>query len=205
MPNEKIIEDFYSNYKDFRANPFVSYINGKQNYKLLRKYGLTKKNKLLDWGCGENWFVNSNKPNKWIGYDKYKMWDRYDGIFDFITLWGVLEHLPNPVEELQELTNFMKKDSKIVLKTVTTESNIPFQYKPPEHLVYWNYKSMEILFKKAGLKLIEYKPYEMIQDSDVYLNILLRTVPKKYKELITHQLPKYVHVPTNEVIVIGEK
>jgi len=64
---------------------------------------------------------------------------------------------------------------------------------------------MEKLFSLAGLKILEYQAYEMIQDSDVYLLCVLRTIPEKYKSKIYHRLPRYVLVPTNKIFVVGEK
>ena len=46
----------------------------------------------------------------------------------------------------------------------------------------------------------------MFQDKTVYMNILLRNVHEKYKELVDfNKLPDLVEIPTNEVFVVFEK
>ena len=45
----------------------------------------------------------------------------------------------------------------------------------------------------------------MIQNRDVYMNIILRTVPDKYKVLVQYyELPNKVEIPTNEAMVITQ-
>ncbi len=128
--------------------------------------------------------------------------------FDFITLWGVLEHLHDPLSTIQTLQNLLTKTGKIAITTIDSEGIIPYYYKPIEHLSYWTLKSFEILFEKCNLELISHEPYVMFQRAEIYLDRLLSRTPNDYKQAFSEaltRLPKYVEVPTNEVFVIAQQ
>lgn len=212
MPFNKELEEYYSNYSDFRAEDTVLRKNSARNIRYLYKFGLNKRKKLLDFGCGKNMFTAETPSAQWFGFDKYLNADNGNLLkeyqsrsWDFITLWGVLEHLVDPIETLHKLSDHLESKGKMALTTVTTEADIPIRYKPPEHVTYWNRKSIEVLFSRINLRVIDFRSYKMIQKSDVYLECVLRTVPGNYKKRIINQLPEYVEVPTNEIIVVGEK
>lgn len=211
MPSPEQMDRFYRDYFNFRAEITVVEKNALRNIDHLKKFGLTSKSRLLDFGCGENAFVREGKTKNWFGYDYYQKPNEqgiseYSGQnWDFITLWGVLEHLVNPRDQIQMLAGSLNTRGILALTTVTTESTIPYQFKPPEHVTYWTKKSIKVLFSAAGLSILEYKNYKMIQKADVYLKCVLRTVPEKFQKKISHTLPEYIEVPTNEIFVIGVK
>lgn len=90
------------------------------------------------------------------------------------------------------------------MTTIYIEGEIPFQYKPPEHTLYFTKQSLKELAAAAGLSILSFDNYKMKQNSDVYLSILLRTMPDEYKKLVCHKMPEFVEVPTNEVrLVLG--
>ena len=210
MPTEDILQNFYSNYYDIRQEADVSRKNAVKNINRLKKYGITKSDiHLLDIGCGGNYFTEYG-TDRWMGYDKFikdeiDIEDFEEYTWDFVTIWGTLEHITNPVELFKSLYKCMNDKAKIIFRVLTIESSIPYRYKPPEHVTYWTRKAIDILFEKTGFKLLECEPYTMIQNSDVYLECVLRTVPEEYKKLIYHRLPEFIEVPTNELYAIGEK
>ncbi|MDI6735204.1 MAG: class I SAM-dependent methyltransferase [bacterium] len=210
LPTKKELDNFYSNYTDIRAEDSILKMNALRNIQALSSHGLTNENKLLDFGCGKNIFVKSGNSPHWWGYDKYapqgpQMITDYHEKWDFITMWGILEHLSKPKETMKQLITILKEGGKLALTTVTVESTIPYQHKPLEHLMYWTRVSIEKLFELIGLKVKEYIPYWMFQKSDIYLSLVLRTVPEEIKSNIYHKLPEVVFVPTNEIFVVGEK
>lgn len=202
--------DYFSKYKDFRADNEALKKTAVKKIKDLEKYGITKKNKLLDYGCGKNLFVKEANTNNWFGYDKYASFqdsmikDYHRQQWDFITLWGVLACLSDPVNTMKELVACLKKEGKFIFSDIWIEGPIPFQYRY-EHVTYWTLKAVEILFNKIGLKIIDHHPYKMIQKTNIYLECVLRTVPEEYMAKIYHDLPEYIEVPTNEIFVVGLK
>ena len=207
MPNEEELKDFYLNYTNSRARKDVVKKNAEKNIRYLGTNGLSKKNRLLDFGCGDNFFIQQGNSENWFGFDKYTQPLMPPGKFDFITLWGVLEHLINPVETLEYLVQKLNKNGKIILTTVGTETGINYQYKVPEHVTWWSENAIEILFEKVGLKLKEKSEYKMFQDPQVYLDCVLNAgkVPIELQKQINISVSKYIYVPTNEIFVIGEK
>ena len=62
--------------------------------------------------------------------------------------------------------------------------------------------------KKIGLEILEYNPYIMIQNSEVYIERLISRTPEKYREsfrIAINTLPEYIEIPTNEVFIVGRK
>jgi len=215
IPSLAQLKDFYSTYNDIRAAPDVVKLNGERNLKLLGNYGYRNSKTLLDFGTGEADFVDIAGKNC-FGIDfkstsKARVFSNLTDLpikkHEFITLWGVLEHLANPLETLLELGEYIKSKGIIAITTVDAEGAIPYYYKPVEHLTYWTKSSFEYLFEQAGIKLIEYKPYNMLQRSEIYVDRLLSRTPSEYKSAFDEGisvLPKYIEVPTNEIFVVGQ-
>ena len=219
MPTEECLSGFYNQYYDIRARDIVSKKNAVRNLNFLKKdFMIDSQSEILDYGCGNNMFIEACREEKIsnsFGYDQYIVecdnkqmsWDHaIKKKWDMITLWGVLEHLTSPVDVLLELKAMLLKTGLIALTTIYIDGYIPFQYKPPEHTLYFTKQSIEELAAAAGLSIVSFEHYKMKQSSDVYLSILHRTMPDKYKKLIYHKMPDFVEIPTNEIrLVLGIK
>ncbi len=209
MPTETQFSFFYSDYSDPRASDVIIETNAKRNINLLSEFGLTKDSRLLDYGSGKGAFCSIGKSSNWVNFDPYTNNNSPDLIdnksYNWITMWGVLEHIPDPLKTINLLSNSLVINGCIALTTISIELKIPFQYKPPEHVTYWTKMAIECLFSKNGMIIICYENYVMKQKSDIYLKAILRTVPSSYKDKIYHDLPDIVEVPTNEIILIAKK
>jgi hypothetical protein len=209
MPSKKDLDSFYSNYSDLRASDNnVLEKNSKRIYnKIKLKYGLTKSSNLLDFGSGKNSFLTGNLPNNFKSYDPYTFNNDKNlltkNTYDYITFLGVLEHLTEIKKTICHLMSLLKKNGILIITTVDINQVIPFRYKPPEHTIYFTHAAIIELFK--GFKILEYSPYFMVQNSDIYLEILHRSMPNKYKKLIYNNLPQIVEIPTNEVFIVIKK
>ncbi len=200
MPSEETLAKFYGHYSDHLQSEPVARLNALKNASDLL---LTPDTTVLDFGCGANIFARTI-PNA-IGEDRYTPSARGTGKFDYITMWGVLEHLTDPFDELCGLYQRLEDKGRIALTTVSIETPIPYRHKPPEHTLYFTRAAIAALADRCGFRVVEYRPYRMMQDSDVYLDTLLRTMPDEYQAAVTHSMPKYVEIPTNEVFVVMEK
>ena len=215
MPTKQSLQDFYSQYHDIRASIAVTKRNAIRNLQdIQKKLSITSGSNILDYGCGNNQFVQACRDSGYensYGYDQFVEYVdestriTWEGViekkWDMITLWGVLEHLTDPAETLLTLKKMLNTNGIIILTTIYTEGFIPFRYKPPEHTLYFTKKSLEKLSDVVGLEILLFNDYVMEQDSKIYLSILLRTVPDKYKKLIHSELPDFVEIPTNEVLL----
>ena len=209
MPTKKKINSFYSNYSDIRAsNNLVLEKNARRIYKYLKiNYKVNKKSNLLDYGSGKNSFVEGNKPNFFKSYDPYTSNNDekllIKNSYDVITFLGVLEHLTDVRKTCTYLFSLLKKGGILVITTIDINQIIPFRYKPPEHTIYFTKSSIFKLFK--GHKILEYKPYRMIQDSKIYINILHRSMSNVHKKLNYNIMPKFIEIPTNEIFTVIQK
>lgn len=215
-PTDNELQAFYEDYSDIRARHDVVQKNAKKNIGLLKEFGFNHHSKVLDYGTGNGDFVTIAGENcfgidlKTTDTDRvFRKIELLPNIkFDFICLWGVLEHLNNPVKVIGELSTLINPGGKIVITTIDAEGIIPYYYKPIEHLTYWTKKSFEILFQANNLQKIHSRPYMMYQAKDIYVDRLLSRTPDIYKkafESAVANLPDYVEVPTNEIFIIAQK
>ena len=214
LPGPDELQCFYDGYRDIRAAREVVRRNAVRQLALLREtLDLTPRSSILDYGCGSNSFVEicrSAGLEDSFGFDPYagdstatgRIGDPGIRRWDLITLWGVLEHLRDPLGTLRELALWQPPEAWLVLTTIDREASIPYQYKPPEHLYYFTRDALRRMATLAGYRLVRFEPYRMEQLADVYLDILLRTVPPGYRAHIHHDLPRLVEVPTNEALVL---
>lgn len=216
QPSESQLREFYSTYSDIRASSDVVRKNAVRNINSLKSFGYDSSKTILDFGTGAGDFVDIAGDHCFgIDFNRVKKERCFASLselpltsFDFVTLWGVLEHLPDPLKTFSEVLNVLGPSGFVIITTVNAEGLIPYYYKPVEHLTYWTKPAISVLFEKLGLELIVYKPYEMIQRADVYIDRVLSRMPIDYRSSfseVASALPKYINVPTNEVYVVGKR
>lgn len=216
VPTSSQLKKFYATYNDIRAPADVILINAINNLKLLSTYGYSKDKSMLDFGTGDGTFVDV-AGDKCYGIDFKEtnqprvfknLIDLPIQNFEFITMWGVLEHLENPIKTLLELKKILKPGGILALTTVYAEGQIPYHYKPVEHLTYWTIDSFSYIFNRVGLDILRHSPYYMSQRSEIYLDRLLARTPNEYKSafnVVKKELTQYIEIPTNEIIIIVRK
>ena len=95
-------------------------------------------------------------------YDKFYARDHsvFDKSFDFITLTEVLEHLCDPVFELERLVSILKSKGILAVMTQTLTQDIDFDswyYKnDPSHIGFYNKKSLTDLAAILGLEITQF-------------------------------------------------
>ncbi len=178
-------------------------------YQTVKKYSLALKlrlitflNKspgsLLDIGAGTGEFLKLAKDNGWEVYgvepnEKARAFSSEKGIdseisiddlegkqFDVVTLWHVLEHLPDLKETISKIETFVKPGGTLIVAVPNFRSFDAKYYKEfwaaydvPRHLWHFSRTSMQKLFS-GEMKLLKIKP--MIFDS-FYVSLL----SEKYK------------------------
>ncbi len=216
IPTKQELFSFYSNYSDIRADEKIVKRNASLNLKKLEKLGLNKQSKILDFGCGRGDFIEVAGKNCFaldlIEKAHPRIFQSVEQLphkkFNFITLWGVLEHLNDIESTMSLLSSLLDNNGYIVITTVNAEGIIPYYHKPPEHLTYWTQESLKILAKSIQCKIVEISDYSMFQRNDIYFNRLLSRTPNNYSKIIleyTSYLPEILTVPTNELFIILKK
>jgi 2-polyprenyl-3-methyl-5-hydroxy-6-metoxy-1,4-benzoquinol methylase len=202
-------EHFYEKYyKDLETN------SKKQQYEYLNFYNkidqierrIGKKGKILDVGCSFGFFLDAARQRGWAvagvelsPYAAAYATQRFglsivnksildaefaENSFDVITMWYVIEHLPDPKQVLRCLRNLLKEDGMLVVSTPNVKSyQAKFQGKkwrmwiPPEHVLYFSPETMKQLCKPCNLEIIDYEtalPYEKYLRSIKLYNLLDR-------------------------------
>jgi 2-polyprenyl-3-methyl-5-hydroxy-6-metoxy-1,4-benzoquinol methylase len=150
---------------------------------LRRKYRLrfSKETKVLDIGCAGGAFLRAAQslglsavgvePSKWLGeYARSKHGlEVYTGTlfdhpfpeasFDVVTLWDVIEHVPDPSSELKEVYRILKPEGLLVvnypdfgsLASMIMGKKWPFLLSV--HLVYYTRKTIRRQLAKAGFRV----------------------------------------------------
>ena len=143
-------------------------IMGKERVKLLQKF--KKKGKLLDYGCGNAWFLQTAKryyecygyePS--LNYDEeiskknsIKIFKQINNLskykFDIITLFDVIEHVEQPKDILNWCHQRLNKNGIMLIYTPNFQSlgfylmrenqNLAI---PPLHLTYFHHKTIKRL------------------------------------------------------------
>ncbi len=104
-----------------------------------------------------------------------------DRKFDVITMWHVLEHVPNLFECLDQLKQILKQRGKLIIAVPNFKSYDAEYYKEywaaydvPRHLWHFSQKSIHTLFESIEMKVVKVHP--MKYDS-YYVSLL----SEKYK------------------------
>jgi len=173
---------------------------------LLKK--ISKNKNHLDIGCGTGEFLNACKnsgfktegiePSKLAREQAIKNYnlsvthntelDQFKSSqFDTISMWHVLEHIPELNKTIREFNRILNKNGKVIIAVPNHNSWDAKYYKEywagwdtPIHLWHFSKLSIEKIFKIHDFKLIEKKP--MLFDS-YYVSLLseeFKTGKKKY-------------------------
>lgn len=155
---------------------------------------------ILDIGCGTGDFLSACLQKKWyvfgiephngariIAQQKIKSNNIYNSIetleqqkpsqkFDVITLWHVLEHIPNLNYYIKSLKRLLQPNGILIIAVPNFLSFDAHYYKSfwaaydvPRHLWHFSPKAIKLLFKKVDLHVVAIWP--MIYDS-FYISLL---------------------------------
>lgn len=174
-------------------------------YKLARVYTLRSKRRLieritttkglLDIGCGTGHFIRHCADHGWnvtgvepddkarematTGYS-FSVYQDINDLeeekFAIITLWHVLEHLPDLNVTLQKLKSLLLPDGKIIIAVPNYPAYEERKFKEewaaydvPRHLYHFNQKSMKKLIDKHGMKVDRIHPMKL---DSYYISLL---------------------------------
>ena len=181
----------YISHTDSKRNLFekayhlVRSISLKKKLNLINSFSSEEK-KLLDVGCGtgdfletaqqNNWQVSGIEPNKQARAIANKKTDNSvfeieqllkfeSNSFDVITLWHVLEHLPNLDDHIAVFKKLLKPNGTLIIAVPNHESYDAKYYKQfwaaydvPRHLWHFNRDSITKLVSKYSFQVIKVKP-----------------------------------------------
>ncbi len=178
-------------------------INISQKY--TRISNLKKPGNILDYGCGtadflahckiHNWNITGIEPNE----NARKVASEKNGIlplpeleiknlkpnsFDLITLWHVLEHVPNLNERIEDFKTLLKDDGVLLIAVPNAMAWDATHYKDfwaawdlPRHLYHFTPKSLDSVFARHQLTKLVNLPMKF----DAFYICLLSEQYKKNK------------------------
>jgi SAM-dependent methyltransferase len=148
--------------------------------------------RVLDIGCGDGAFLQSLKSRGWHVYGtetsaagcaiarakgisvhegELASADFPDGFFDVITLWHVLEHIPDPVVELKRIRRMLKDDGALVVEVPNSDSPTLqfcggqwYGLDVPRHLQHFSPSTLQALLYSAEFQ-IDKRQYVHLFDS----------------------------------------
>jgi 2-polyprenyl-3-methyl-5-hydroxy-6-metoxy-1,4-benzoquinol methylase len=154
---------------------------------------------ILDIGAGTGDFLSVAKENGWhtIGVepsDKAKAIAKQKGVsfvgetseleshsFDVISMWHVLEHVPDLDEQLKELKRLLKPKGTLIIAVPNFKSfdakyygKFWAAYDVPIHFWHFSKKAIKMLFEKEEMKLVKVLPMKF---DSFYVSLL----SEKYK------------------------
>lgn len=187
-----IIDKIYQVVKKYTLNKKLQLINSFQ----------TESKNILDVGCGTGDFLEICNSNNWnvVGVEPnesarklaikklnasskiYKdIFELEHEQFDVITLWHVLEHVPDLDAYILQLKKLLKPKGVLIVAVPNYKSYDALYYKQfwaafdvPRHLWHFSQKSIQLLFSKEKLEVVKTLPMKF---DSFYVSLL----SEKYK------------------------
>ena len=177
-------------------------VSVRRKLRLLKPYQ-SKQSLLLDVGAGTGFFLRAAKKRGWTVtgiepnptarnlanlkhpnsvLDASALHTLPENSFDVITLWHVLEHLPNLEDDIIKLQKLLKPNGRIVVAVPNYNSFDALYFKSfwaaydvPRHLWHFSQQSISILFSKVQMKLDATRPLVMDSFYVSFLSNKLKT------------------------------
>ena len=183
--------DDYISHTERNVSIFDSLYRQARNYTLRWKHELIRTtspaNTLLDFGCGTGEFlefmqhrgyivkgVEPSEKARTLAIRKLSIHNIYPSLeevnsqFANITLWHVLEHIPDLNQTIEHLKSLLTPDGTIFIAVPNLNSwdskhykNFWAAYDTPRHLWHFTQQSIPTLLKKHRLRLIGTKPMKL--------------------------------------------
>lgn len=218
IPSEEEILEYYSNYpigygmdSGITRNRINEALDEFENYRAT--------NKMLDVGCGPGLFLIEAKKRGWevygteytekqVAYLKEKEIVAIKGkltnqsfkseTFDVIISSEVIEHINNPIEEMQQFYRLLRKGGLVYITTPNFNALERFLLRGnyslieyPEHLCYYTPSTLHLLLALSGFKKVR------IRTSGISIAQIKRSLSRKKK---MKQLSGVVRVASDETL-----
>jgi len=203
LPSTEELEKLYSD--DFyptgtttmkQMRTLLHHIVLRQRYRPLSR---RKPGRLLDVGCGDADYLRYMRSRGWDvhgtetssaairlarlkGIEPVASASVFQtGYFDAVTLWHVIEHLPDPASELVELHRILKTDGVLVAEVPNMNSWMYsicraewFPLDIPRHLQHFTPKTLRMLLDKCGFTVVARRNFHLSDPALVALSLLQR-------------------------------
>ncbi|MBM3245878.1 MAG: class I SAM-dependent methyltransferase [Candidatus Omnitrophica bacterium] len=180
------------------------------------------KGRILDVGCAFGFFVRCAQEKGWEAFgvdfsDEAAQWAQRelkvkvftgstascgfpDAHFDVVCMIGVIEHLLNPLQELEEASRVLKKDGLLCIITVDFDHIIGRgSLKPPEHLYYFSIATLKKILTKAGFSIYAHESYSTLYSIQDLITRSFHYADKFINNSLLKRAWKQVHTSVNRL------
>jgi len=185
-------------YLEYESTAHLRLLNFKRWIKEI-KHLLPASGSVLDIGCASGQFLELMRENSWEVYGIELDWEmtsvlnsknipffnktfaefETDKKFDLITMFDVIEHIPDLHNTFDKLNKLLKPGGVVALITPDYNSYQRkifgakwFQFKPLEHIHYFSLETLNKLSKEHGLSISYHNHPGQYADSDFLINRL---------------------------------
>ncbi|MFT5287194.1 MAG: 2-polyprenyl-3-methyl-5-hydroxy-6-metoxy-1,4-benzoquinol methylase [Planctomycetota bacterium] len=174
-------------YTDYRSDAELYLRTYRKRLAIVKRH-FKKPGRVLDVGCAAGYFLKVMQDEGWdvtglepSGPIRKQAGDRIGmsnviagllgevdlepGSYDLITLWDVLEHIPDPVAALALARELLAPGGKLLIETQNVDSRAAAvlgpkwqHYKHTEHIYHFNPDTLGDILKRAGLRVLENTP-----------------------------------------------
>jgi 2-polyprenyl-3-methyl-5-hydroxy-6-metoxy-1,4-benzoquinol methylase len=205
-------EDYIS-HTDTKRNLFEKVYHIVRSYAIKNKISLinslSDKGTFLDIGCGTGDVLKAAQDNGWVCtgiepnekartiansktdnsvFDISELNNLADNSFDVISLWHVLEHLPNLEEHISLFKRLLKPNGKLIIAVPNHKSYDAAYYKEfwaaydvPRHLWHFSQNSIKVLFSKFSMTVVKTLPMKF---DSFYVSLLSETYKTGHRNFI---------------------
>lgn len=139
------------------------------------------------------------------------------GSYDLVTLWDVIEHLPDPLSELAIVHRLLREDGVLVLQTQDLSSRFArllgrrwHHFKQAEHLYHFDPATVRALLSRAGFQVLhvtrkaagKHVSPAFIAERSARISPLLRILLSPL--LLLRRFYLYIN-PGDEIIVVARR
>lgn len=184
MPSDEELTAHYQNVAYFEGESDQGYRSYADMHRALKPHferrlrllnaAVTSGRTLMDFGCADGYFLDLARQHGWdiSGVElSAEMASRASqrlsipiaqrmpdaAQFDAITMWEVIEHVPQPVEHLRQLRALLRPGGSIAISTPNTghwqavrAHDEWVSYRPPSHLQYFTEATLRSALQNAG-------------------------------------------------------
>jgi len=174
-------------YTDYRADEALYLKTYRRRMSVVRRH-FPEPGRVLDVGCAAGFFLSVMKDAGWdvtglepsdairkhardlIGAENVRgellgEAELEPGSFDLITMWDVIEHIPDAVGALRSAGQLLAPGGKLLIETQNVDSRAAKvlgkrwqHYKHAEHIYHFNPSTMKDLLGQAGFEILENRP-----------------------------------------------
>lgn len=182
---EEVVDQRYEQERIGRLHTFARDLAELERY--------TRGGRLLDVGChiglflevaqNSGWEAWGVEPSHWAAgraqehglrvlHGTLDTVDLPEDSFDAVTLWDVIEHLPDPLAELRKCRQLLRPGGVVAICTMDVEALFPrlvgrrWPWYMQMHLIYFSKRTLTAMLEAAGYEVLGMVPHKRVVRAD---------------------------------------